>query len=57
MADKLIKQAPQYLTSTGRLLIVANNFLNYQNFMRAHFANVTCIAATSKFQVIAANNH
>jgi 16S rRNA (guanine1207-N2)-methyltransferase len=57
MADQLIRQAPQYLTSRGRLLIVANRFLNYQKLMHAHFAHVSTIAATSKFQVIDASNH
>jgi 16S rRNA (guanine1207-N2)-methyltransferase len=57
MADQLIRQAPQHLTSRGHLLIVANRFLNYQKVMSTHFANVTPIATTSKFQVIAAYNH
>jgi 16S rRNA (guanine1207-N2)-methyltransferase len=57
MADKLIRQTPQYLTSRGRLLIVANLFLNYQKFMRTYYSHVSTIAATSKFQVIEAHNH
>jgi 16S rRNA (guanine1207-N2)-methyltransferase len=56
MADQLIAQAPQYLTSNGRLLIVANRFLNYQKFMRAHFTHIVNVAETSKFQVIEAHN-
>ena len=57
MADQLIRQAPQHLTSRCRLLIVANRFLNYQKFMRTHFTHVSTIATTSKFQVIEAYNH
>ncbi|MFN2236608.1 MAG: class I SAM-dependent methyltransferase [Anaerolineales bacterium] len=57
MADQLIAQATKYLTTRGRLLIVANRFLNYQKVMRAHFAHIVNVAETSKFQVIEACNH
>lgn len=56
MADQLIRRAPDFLTPKGRLLIVANRFLNYDKFMRYHFKHVSRIAETSKYHVIEAHN-
>jgi 16S rRNA (guanine1207-N2)-methyltransferase len=54
MADKLIADAPGFLTSSGRLLIVANRFLNYDKTMRDTFKRVKRIAETGKFHLIEA---
>jgi 16S rRNA (guanine1207-N2)-methyltransferase len=56
MADQLITSAPRYLAPSGRLVLVANRFLNYDKFMRDHFRHVSRIAETNKFHVIEAQN-
>jgi 16S rRNA (guanine1207-N2)-methyltransferase len=55
MADNLISQAPQYLANNGRLVVVANRFLNYDQFMQKYFRQVRRIAETNKFHVIEAS--
>jgi 16S rRNA (guanine1207-N2)-methyltransferase len=54
MADQLIQDAPKYLSQNGRLVLVANRFLNYDKAMRECFSSVERIAETSKFHVIEA---
>ncbi|MFC1996197.1 methyltransferase [Chloroflexota bacterium] len=56
MADQLIILSPDFLAPSGRLLIVANRFLNYDKFMREHFTHVARIAENSKFHLIQAHN-
>jgi len=56
MADQLITNAPDFLAPDGRLVIVANRFLNYDKFMGKQFKHVSRIAETSKFHVIEAGN-
>ena len=56
MADDLIRQAPSLLMDGGRLLIVANRFLNYDKPMREYFEQVNKLAETNKFHVIEAYN-
>jgi 16S rRNA (guanine1207-N2)-methyltransferase len=56
MADELIIAAPKILAPSGRLMIVANRFLNYDRLMRDHFRKVNRIAETNKFHVIEATN-
>jgi 16S rRNA G1207 methylase RsmC len=52
MADTLILCAKDRLTKDGRLLIVANRFLNYDKNMRNEFAKVTKIAENSKYHIL-----
>ncbi len=54
MADELIALAPEFLVPGGRLIIVANRFLNYDKSMREHFQYVAHIAETNKFHLIEA---
>jgi 16S rRNA (guanine1207-N2)-methyltransferase len=54
MADKLIANAPSVLAPGGRLLLVANRFLNYDKKMRQYFKKVTRIADTPEFHVLEA---
>lgn len=54
MAAELITHASDFLTPGGRLLIVANRFLNYDKSMRKHFEYVSRVAETNKFHVIEA---
>lgn len=56
MADQLIIKASEYLAPKGRLVLVANRFLNYDKFMRGYFKHVSRIAETNKFHVIEAHN-
>jgi 16S rRNA (guanine1207-N2)-methyltransferase len=56
MADELITKASGYLKPDGRLLIVANRFLNYDKVMRENFNTVSRIAETPKFHVLEAKN-
>ena len=55
MADEMITVAPKLLSPGGRLVLVANRFLNYDRFMREHFQKVTRLAETNKFHVIEAS--
>ena len=54
MADSLITRAANFLNADGRLLLVANRFLNYDKFMQGYFRQVTRLAETNKFHVIEA---
>jgi 16S rRNA (guanine1207-N2)-methyltransferase len=54
MAGELITSAPTFLSSNGRLVIVANRFLAYDKLMQAHFPRVRKLAETGKFHVIEA---
>ncbi len=54
MADELIARASKWLTPNGRLVIVANRFLNYDKLMREYFRQVVRIAETNKFHAIEA---
>jgi len=54
MADHLIANATKYLTPKGRILLVANRFLNYDKAMQTYFSKVERTAETSKFHVIEA---
>ena len=54
MADDLIVQAPNFLAKNGKLVVVANHFLNYDKFMKVHFGHVRKIVETNKFHVIEA---
>jgi 16S rRNA (guanine1207-N2)-methyltransferase len=56
MADQLIMSAPRFLSKGGRLIIVANRFLNYDKFMREHFTQVNRIAENNKYHLIEAKN-
>jgi 16S rRNA (guanine1207-N2)-methyltransferase len=54
MSGNLITQAPDFLAPGGRLVIVANRFLNYDKTMQEYFAQVERVAETGKFHVIEA---
>ncbi|MGJ0637116.1 16S rRNA (guanine(1207)-N(2))-methyltransferase RsmC [Xenorhabdus bovienii] len=50
-ADDLIRMAPNYLKSGGKLRIVANAFLPYPALLDSTFGNHKLIAQTGKFKV------
>ncbi|MEM7538005.1 MAG: methyltransferase [Chloroflexota bacterium] len=52
MPDAMIQQAPSVLASQGRLLLVANRFLNYDKQMRKVFSSVEIVASTRSYHVI-----
>jgi 16S rRNA (guanine1207-N2)-methyltransferase len=56
MADQLIQKAGDHLVHGGRLVIVANHFLNYDRTMRDYFEDVKRIAETSKYHILEALN-
>jgi 16S rRNA (guanine1207-N2)-methyltransferase len=56
MADKLIAQASQILAPDGRLVMVANRFLNYDRQLQNYFSRVYRKAANNKFHVLEAMN-
>jgi 16S rRNA (guanine1207-N2)-methyltransferase len=57
MAGELIARAPEFLAPKGRLIIVANRFLNYDRYMRSYFSRVIRIAETNKFHLLLGTNH
>ncbi len=56
MAAALISQAAKWLKKQGRLVLVANRFLNYDKPMQTEFNQVTRIAETSKFHILEGRN-
>jgi 16S rRNA (guanine1207-N2)-methyltransferase len=54
MAGDLTVKALDFLAPGGRLVIVANRFLNYDKNMRESFGQVERVAETGKFHVIEA---
>ncbi|WP_105900758.1 16S rRNA (guanine(1207)-N(2))-methyltransferase RsmC [Vibrio gangliei] len=53
-AETLLSQAPRYLKSAGKMLIVANNFLKYQPIIQAAFGECETLAKNNKFAIYAA---
>lgn len=56
VAQRLIAEAPAMLSPGGRLLLVANAFLPYDNAMRRVFSRVETVAATRQYRVLAASS-
>jgi 16S rRNA (guanine1207-N2)-methyltransferase len=54
MAEQLITQAVGHLAPNGRLMIVANRFLNYDQWMVSDFRNVRHRVKTNKYHIIEA---
>ncbi len=52
--ENWIKQAPQHLTPTGKMILVANRFLPYPDLIEATFGHCECPAKNNKFSVYAA---
>lgn len=49
---RMIAQAPDYLQSGGRLVIVANAFLPYEPLMQQHLINVQALAQDKRYKVL-----
>lgn len=52
--ETLLEKAPQYLTATGQLLIVANSFLQYPPIIEAAFGQCDTLAKNTKFKIYSA---
>lgn len=52
VTETFLKQAKDYLKLSGKLLIVANEFLNYEVILRQHFKGVTTLVKENGFKVI-----
>ncbi len=55
VAERLIREADRHLTSSGRLVVVTNAFLNYLPHFRQSFREVHVIAQNSRYRVIEAS--
>ncbi|MEO1290783.1 MAG: class I SAM-dependent methyltransferase, partial [Chloroflexota bacterium] len=49
---KMIEQAPAYLNEGGRLVLVANEFLKYEQLMEETFKQSTIRAKNNKFKIL-----
>ena len=56
VAQRLIATAPRVLARGGRLLLVANAFLPYDDAMRRVFARVEIVATTRQYRVMSATH-
>jgi len=52
VTEAFLAQAKDYLKLSGKLLIVANEFLNYEVILRQHFKGVTTLVKENGFKVI-----
>ncbi len=51
LAEGLVQEAARVLAPRGRLIIVANRFLRYEQVMSAVLANVRCLANDNRYHV------
>lgn len=51
LAEGLVQEAARVLAPRGRLVIVANRFLRYEQVMAAILANVRCLASDNRYHV------
>ena len=52
VTETFLKEAKNYLKLSGKLLLVANEFLNYEVILREHFKSVTTLVTENGFKVI-----
>jgi len=52
VTEKFLNQVKDYLKLSGKLLIVANEFLNYEVTLKEHFKGITVIANERGYKVI-----
>ncbi|RUO29806.1 16S rRNA methyltransferase [Aliidiomarina sedimenti] len=55
IARDFIRSVPAHLTASGRLLLVANNFLGYPELLREQFRNVREIVNNGRFHILEAS--
>jgi len=56
IARAFIERAQQALEPRGQLMLVANQFLRYDQVLRAAFEQVTCLASNRSYRVWSATN-
>ena len=56
IVESFIEQSRRVINPGGRLVLVANRFLRYDQKMRASLGNVEIIAQTNRFQVLSSLN-
>ncbi|WP_086981532.1 16S rRNA (guanine(1207)-N(2))-methyltransferase RsmC [Vibrio aphrogenes] len=56
-AEQLLSQAPQYLTDSGQMIIVANNFLKYPPIIQQSFGQCETLEKNNKFSIYSAQKH
>lgn len=52
VAHRVIREAADHLTPGGRLLLVCNSFLKYEEAMEAHFRYVRVVAQSDRYKVL-----
>ena len=52
VAHRIMREAKSRLSTGGRLVIVANAFLNYEDVMTAHLSRARVVARNNRFVVI-----
>jgi 16S rRNA (guanine1207-N2)-methyltransferase len=52
VTEKFLNDAREHLKLSGKLLIVANEFLTYENILREHFNGVTQVAKENGYKLI-----
>lgn len=52
VTEEFLSKAKDYLKLSGKLLIVANEFLNYEVILRQHFKGVTTVTKENGFKII-----
>jgi len=52
VTETFLREAKEYLKLSGKLLIVANEFLNYETILRGHFKSVNTLVTENGFKVI-----
>jgi 16S rRNA (guanine1207-N2)-methyltransferase len=56
IARAFIERAQHALEPGGQLILVANQFLRYDQVLRAAFEHVTCLASNRSYRVWSATN-
>ena len=54
ITESFIRGAPRHLARSGRLVLVANAFIDYFKHLRPSFRSVTTLAENSRYRVIQA---
>ena len=54
IAQALIQQAKRVLIKNGRLLIVANRFIRYEQMMAEYFGEVRVLAQNNRYHILSA---
>ena len=50
--NQLIKEAPSHLKRGGRLVLVANTFIDYISHLRKHFREVSVLAQSPRYRIL-----